>query len=282
MNRWLQVIWPAWLILGLGMASCSWPTEARTRAFGQPGQEAPAQAHEAARAPTSPPARQASPTPQSPLTRQAAPTPLPSPTSSPTATLSPQAWAARLRLSMPIVAAHVPEWLDLVPGASRDYRSGVHEGVDFGFDAVGVTIRNGTRVVAAGDGVVVRADSDYREPSAKEKDEILARSRRLGGTAPADLDRLRGRQVWIDHGEGVVTRYAHLEGVASGVAPGVRVSRGQLVAYVGSSGVPGEGTADEPHLHFEIRLGDTYLGQGLPPGKARELYVQALSGRNER
>lgn len=181
---------------------------------------------------------------------------------------------------MPIPGAHVPEWLDLLPGALRGYRSDIHEGVDFGFDAVGVPVGVGARVVAAGEGVVVRADLDYREPPAQEMEEILARSLAMGYTAAADLDKLRGRQVWIDHGDGVVTRYAHLDGVAPGVRPGVRVSKGQLIAYVGKSGVPGEGASPEPHLHFEIRLGDGYLGQGLPPAKARQLYLQALAGQD--
>ena len=268
MISWRHVIWLGFLILALALESCSWPTEASTNGFRQLEQDAPERG--------SRPVRNPNPSP----TPLPSPTAVPSPTPRPTPTLSPQAWAARLRLAMPVVGAHVPEWLDLVPGASREYRSGVHEGVDFGFDAVGVTVRTGTRVVAAGDGVVVRADSHYREPSSKEMGEILGRSQKLGNTTEADLDRLRGRQVWIDHGEGVVTRYAHLNSMAPGIAPGVRVSRGQLIAYVGNSGVPAEGAGDEPHLHFEIRMGDGYLGQGFPPAKARELYVQAMSGRN--
>lgn len=184
----------------------------------------------------------------------------------------------RLGLGVPVKGAHVPEWLDLVPGARREYRTGVHEGVDFGYNAVGVTVRVGTPVMAAGDGVVVRADLDYRDPLPEETDLILNRSRVRGATSPEDLDRLRGRQIWIDHGQGVVTRYAHLDRVAPGVTRGAPVAKGQLVAYVGDSGVPSDGAGDQPHLHFEIRLGDSYLGEGMPPAKARELYVQALGG----
>lgn len=258
MTKNTTIAWLAFLAVALMLGSCSWPRAAR----GNPSIGLP----------------QADPTPTP--TELPLPQPSPSPWPSPTPTISPQALAARLGFTMPVKGAHVPEWLDLVPGAPREYRSGVHEGVDFGFDAVGVTVQAGTPVLAAGDGIVVRADVDYREPSPKEMEEILARSRALGNTTDVDLDKLRGRQVWIDHGEGVKTRYAHLDGLAPGIVPGVRVSRGQLIAYVGSSGIPGEGASPGPHLHLEIRLGEGYLGQGLSPERARQLYVQALAGRD--
>lgn len=54
-----------------------------------------------------------------------------------------------------------------------------------------------------------------------------------------------GRTVEIDHGDGVVTRYAHLSSVEVGIGEVVR--RGQIVGQVGSSG-----NATGPHLHFEV------------------------------
>lgn len=55
-----------------------------------------------------------------------------------------------------------------------------------------------------------------------------------------------GKYVWIDHGNGKETIYAHLSSVA--VSPGQSVSAGQVVGYVGSTGY-----STGPHLHFECR-----------------------------
>ncbi|HUG55479.1 MAG TPA: M23 family metallopeptidase, partial [Candidatus Limnocylindrales bacterium] len=84
----------------------------------------------------------------------------------------------------------------------------------------------------------------------------------LGYTPERVLDRIRGRQVWIDHGEGVVTRYAHLSGVAP-LPLLAHVPAGVVIGAVGSSGYPPGG----PHLHFEIRVDDVYLGEGLAPAE---------------
>ena len=56
-----------------------------------------------------------------------------------------------------------------------------------------------------------------------------------------------GNAVIVDHGEGVTTLYGHLNGF--GVMEGDRVSQGQLIGVVGSTG-----HSTGPHLHFEIRV----------------------------
>ncbi|CAB3911936.1 hypothetical protein LMG26788_04841 [Achromobacter pulmonis] len=63
-----------------------------------------------------------------------------------------------------------------------------------------------------------------------------------------------GNMVEIDHGDGLITRYAHASSLL--VKQGQLVERGQPVARVGSSG-----RSTGPHLHFEVRL----AGQPLDP-----------------
>jgi murein DD-endopeptidase MepM/ murein hydrolase activator NlpD len=87
-----------------------------------------------------------------------------------------------------------------------------HQGVDFGAGP-------GTPVLAAGDGVVVKAG-------------------RWGGY---------GNWLQIRHSGGWDTGYAHLKRYAKGLRPGMKVRQGQVVAYVGSTGM-----STGPHLHYEV------------------------------
>jgi len=56
-----------------------------------------------------------------------------------------------------------------------------------------------------------------------------------------------GNVIIIDHGRGISTLYAHQSSLA--VGNGTRVTRGQVVGYVGSTGF-----STGPHLHFEVRV----------------------------
>ena len=69
-----------------------------------------------------------------------------------------------------------------------------------------------------------------------------------------------GNMLEIDHGNGLTTRYGHLSKIESAV--GDRVTRGQLIAYVGSTG-----RSTGPHLHYELRLNDKSINPRhvLPP-----------------
>ncbi|MGA3186994.1 MAG: M23 family metallopeptidase [Bryobacteraceae bacterium] len=63
-----------------------------------------------------------------------------------------------------------------------------------------------------------------------------------------------GNVIILDHGRGYQTYYAHLSKIGTGIKAGVRVSRGDLIGLVGSTG---HSTA--PHLHFETRKDGRYL-----------------------
>ncbi len=56
-----------------------------------------------------------------------------------------------------------------------------------------------------------------------------------------------GRLIELDHGRGIVTRYGHLASFV--VAPGAHVTRGQLIAHMGSTG-----RSTGTHLHYEVRI----------------------------
>jgi murein DD-endopeptidase MepM/ murein hydrolase activator NlpD len=56
-----------------------------------------------------------------------------------------------------------------------------------------------------------------------------------------------GYMVEVDHGNGLLTRYAHNS--RNAVLPGQLVTRGQILGFVGRTG-----RANAPHLHYEVRL----------------------------
>lgn len=96
-----------------------------------------------------------------------------------------------------------------------DYR--FHHGLD-------LTADSGTPVYATGDGIVSTAD--YR-----------------GGY---------GKAVFIDHGFGFESRYAHLSRYI--VFKGDRIKRGQLIGYVGNTGI-----STAPHLHYEVLFNEKWV-----------------------
>jgi len=104
-----------------------------------------------------------------------------------------------------------------------------HRGVDFG-------ARTGTPVRATADGTVTHAG-------------------RKGGY---------GILVSMRHANAYGTRYAHLSGVAKGIHRGARVIQGQVIGYVGRTGL-----ANGPHLHYEFLVNGVQRNPAklaLPPG----------------
>ncbi len=88
-----------------------------------------------------------------------------------------------------------------------------HHGVDYAAPA-------GTPVVSIGDGVVVK------------------KAYQAGGA---------GNYLKIKHNATYTTSYMHLKGFAKGIAEGTRVKQGQVIGYVGSTGV-----STGPHLDFRV------------------------------
>ncbi|MCR5878994.1 M23 family metallopeptidase [Phenylobacterium sp. J367] len=124
-----------------------------------------------------------------------------------------------------------------------------HQGVDFGAG-------HGTPIIAAGDGVVSKAS-------------------RWGGY---------GNWLQIQHTGGWSTGYAHLSRYAKGVRPGVRVRQGQVVGYVGTTGLS---TGPPPALRglAERQAGQSGGRQGAPghdPGRRRTRALQGQQGAHRR
>ena len=112
-----------------------------------------------------------------------------------------------------------------------------HKGVDY-------AASTGTPIKATGDGTVVLAG-------------------KKGGY---------GRTVVLKHGGKYSTLYAHLHKYARGVRTGKRVKQGQIIGYVGKSGL-----ATGPHLHYEFRVNGVHrnpLTVKLP--KAESINKKAL------
>jgi len=105
-----------------------------------------------------------------------------------------------------------------------------HKGVDY-------AARRGTPIRAAGDGKISSVGTK-------------------GGL---------GRAIIIRHGGRYTTVYGHLNGYARGIRTGKAIKQGQIIGYVGSSGL-----ATGPHLHYEFRVNGVHrnpLTVKLPAAK---------------
>jgi murein DD-endopeptidase MepM/ murein hydrolase activator NlpD len=80
-----------------------------------------------------------------------------------------------------------------------------------------------------------------------------------------------GNLVEIEHGKGIQTRFGHLSKVL--VHPGQRVTRGMLIALMGSTG-----RSTGSHLHYEVRI-DGHAVNPVPFLQAAD-YVTAMEARS--
>ncbi|TVR10917.1 MAG: M23 family metallopeptidase [Salinarimonadaceae bacterium] len=111
----------------------------------------------------------------------------------------------------------------------------MHTGVDW-------AARTGTPIFAAGNGRVIKAEWS-------------------GGY---------GRRIEIQHTNGYVTTYSHMSRFASGIQAGTRVTQGQVIGYVGNTGL-----STGPHLHYEVLVN----GKFVDPLKIRVPRSRELDGR---
>ncbi|HUQ12803.1 MAG TPA: M23 family metallopeptidase [Novosphingobium sp.] len=98
----------------------------------------------------------------------------------------------------------------------------------------------------------------YGAPIYATADGIVAFAGRHGG---------HGNFVKLAHGGGVGTGYGHMSRIA--VSPGARVRQGQVIGYVGSTGL-----STGPHLHYELYKG----GRAVNPGSVRFIARAQLEG----
>ncbi|OQM75446.1 M23 family metallopeptidase [Manganibacter manganicus] len=74
-----------------------------------------------------------------------------------------------------------------------------------------------------------------------------------------------GKQIIIKHANGYETSYNHQSAFAKGIKPGVKVRQGQVIGYLGQTGL-----ATGPHLHYELIVNGTKVDPmrvRLPVGK---------------
>ena len=74
-----------------------------------------------------------------------------------------------------------------------------------------------------------------------------------------------GRRTILRHANGYETYYLHQTSFAKGIKPGVRVRQGQVIGYVGSTGL-----STGPHLHYEVHVNGNRVNPmkiKLPRGK---------------
>lgn len=80
-----------------------------------------------------------------------------------------------------------------------------------------------------------------------------------------------GRYVRVRHDQGYFTTYAHIARAAKGLSVGQRVTQGQIIAYVGSTGL-----STGPHLYYELRKNNRYLDPTANPLPAGTVLSGAL------
>ena len=157
-------------------------------------------------------------------------------------------------------ACWIVNYVDTDPGPGiRDYTCGSrsydgHDGVDIGLPDR-VAMETGIRVLAAGNGTVVRIRDkmEDHEPDAKELADLLKDGHGCGNG------------VLLDHGQGWQTLYCHMKKNSVTARPGRPVQIGDMLGLAGQSGA-----AEFPHLHLSVlhegKIVDPFTGRNAGAG----------------
>lgn len=141
--------------------------------------------------------------------------------------------ARRVLMRKPVAYARLTS-----PFGSRQHPLMGYERLHSGIDWAAV---RGTPILSAGNGVITKVE-------------------RVPGY---------GNLIEISHESELTTRYAHLDRFADGIEPGMQVQQGEIMGYVGSTGI-----SSGPHLHYEIRL----AGEAADPTSVDIPHVSILDG----
>ena len=174
------------------------------------------------------------------------------------------------KLVLPAEEYGVPDYVNLLPNAKRDYRSGYHMGIDFS-SPMNYPIR------AAFDGIIVRSNADQQDVDIETYNYFLDLTSQVGKT-PDDIYNfiLLGKSIIIDHGYNItdkyraITVYSHLSSIAEGVVVGDIVQAGDTIGFSGNTGTSSGALKNDKgaHLHWELFFDDKYgryfLGQNIP------------------
>jgi len=142
----------------------------------------------------------------------------------------------------------IQNYVDHASGSeARDFTCGTlaydrHTGTDFRVSKA--AMKAGVPVFAASEGIVKAVRDGMPDIDPREEG------------APRLEGREAGNGVVIDHGDGWETQYSHLRQGSVRVEPGQKVSRGDVIAQIGQSGV-----AEFPHVEFAARQN----GQAIDP-----------------
>lgn len=169
---------------------------------------------------------------------------------------------------MPVKNGLLPDEDKYYPNSPRKYRGGVHVGLDIHYyhdeeNYQPIAVSKKTPVLAVKDGTIIRADWTYKPMTPEE---WLNQSDYYKKNPRTFVRRsFGGIQVWIDHGDGIVTTYNHLSKIDEKIKKGVKVRKGQVIGMAGNSGLMGEAEGRDygVHLHFEIWIDGYYLGKGM-------------------